>query len=98
MAGPADPAGEGGFGDLVSAPSNAQGDAAPRRLMPVLFIGVFMAALDTAIIGPASPALRAAFGVDNREVGLVMIVYILFSLPATALMANLSDRYGRRTV
>jgi len=98
MAGPADPAGEGGFGDLVSAPSNAQGDAAPRRLMPVLFIGVFMAALDTAIIGPAIPALRAAFGVDNREVGLVMIVYILFSLPATALMANLSDRYGRRTV
>ena len=66
--------------------------------MPVLFIGVFMAALDTAIIGPAIPALRAAFGVDNREVGLVMIVYILFSLPATALLANLSDRYGRRTV
>jgi MFS family permease len=72
--------------------------AAPRRLMPVLFIGVFMAALDTAVIGPAIPALRAAFGVDNREIGLVMIVFILFSLSSTALMANLGDRYGRRPV
>ena len=66
--------------------------------MTVLFIGVFMAALDTAVIGPAIPALREAFGVDNREVGLVMIVFILFSLSSTALMANLSDRYGRRPV
>ena len=57
-----------------------------------------MAALDTAIIGPAIPALREAFGVDNREVGLVMVVFILFSLTSTALMANLSDRHGRRPV
>ncbi len=66
--------------------------------MPVLFIGVFMAALDTAVIAPAIPALRAAFGVDNREVGLVLIVFILFSLCSTALLANLSDRHGRRPV
>jgi len=71
---------------------------AARRLMPVLFVGVFMAALDTAVIGPAIPALRAAFDIDNREVGLVMSVFILFSLCSTALMANLSDRYGRRPV
>ncbi len=82
----------------MSALLRSTGDAVPRRLMPVLFIGVFMAALDTAVIGPAIPALRAAFGVDNREVGLVMIVFILFSLSSTALMANLSDRYGRRPV
>jgi len=66
--------------------------------MPVLFIGVFMAALDTAVIGPAIPALREAFGIDNRSVGLVTIVFILFSLPCTALMANLGDRHGRRPV
>ena len=66
--------------------------------MPVLFAGVFMAALDTAVIGPAIPALRAAFDIDNREVSLVTIVFILFSLSSTALMANLSDRYGRRPV
>jgi multidrug resistance protein len=74
------------------------GGSAARRLMPVLFVGVFMSALDTAVIGPAIPALRAAFGVDNRLVGLVMSVYVLFSLCSTALMANLSDRYGRRPV
>jgi MFS family permease len=66
--------------------------------MPVLFIGVFMAALDTAVIGPAIPALREAFAVDNREVGLVMTVFILCSLCSTALMASLSDRYGRRPI
>ena len=78
--------------------SPAPGTEAPRRLLPVLYTGVFMAALDTAIIGPAIPALREAFGVDNREVGLVMVVFILFSLTSTALMANLSDRHGRRPV
>lgn len=78
--------------------SPAAGHEPPRRLLPVLYTGVFMAALDTAIIGPAIPALRAAFGVDNREVGLVMVVFILFSLTSTALMANLSDRHGRRPV
>jgi multidrug resistance protein len=82
----------------MSAVSSPVGDASPRRLMPVLFIGVFMAALDTAVVGPAIPALREAFGVDNRAVGLVMSVFVLFSLCSTALMANLSDRYGRRPV
>jgi MFS family permease len=78
--------------------SSPESDSAARKLMPVLFIGVFMAALDTAIIGPAIPALRSAFGVDNREVGLVMVVFIMFSLCSTALMANLGDRHGRRPV
>ncbi len=66
--------------------------------MPVLFIGVFMSALDTAVIAPAIPALREAFGIDNREASLVMISFIMFSLTSTALMANLSDRYGRRPI
>jgi MFS family permease len=70
----------------------------PRGLMPVLLAGVFLAALDTAIVAPALPALRASFDLAQREVGLVMIVFILFSLPATALMANLGDRHGRRPV
>ncbi len=66
--------------------------------MPTLYVGVFMAALDTAVIGPAIPALRAAFAIDNRAVGLVMIVFVLVALCSTALMANLSDRHGRRPV
>ena len=82
----------------MSHPSKTTAGGGTRRLMTVLFIGVFMAALDTAVIGPAIPALRAAFGVDNRQVGLVMIVFILFALSSTALMANLSDRHGRRPI
>mgnify|MGYP003377425255 CR=1 FL=1 len=42
------------------APKDAT--AAPRRLMPVLLTGVFMAALDTAVIAPAIPVLRESFG------------------------------------
>jgi MFS family permease len=82
----------------MSSVLGSAGPSASRRLMPVLFIGVFMAALDTAVIAPAIPALREAFALDNRAVGLVMIVFILCSLTSTALMANLGDRYGRRPV
>jgi MFS family permease len=80
----------------VASPEAAA--AASRRLLTVLFIGVFMSALDTSVIGPAIPVLRRAFGVDNRMVSLVMTVFILFSMASTALMANLSDRHGRRPV
>ncbi len=72
--------------------------AARTRILTVLFVGVFMAALDAAVVAPAIPALRSAFGVDNRQIGLVTIVFSLCSLTSTALMAALSDRFGRRTV
>jgi MFS family permease len=57
-----------------------------------------MSALDTAIVGPAIPVLREAFAIDNRMVGLITSVFVLFSLCSTALMANLSDRHGRRPI
>ena len=82
----------------MSVTAGSDQDAAPKGLITVLFTGVFMAALDTAIVGPAIPVLRETFGVDNRTVGLVMSVFVLFSLCSTALMANLSDRYGRRPI
>ncbi|NWF80679.1 MAG: MFS transporter [Chloroflexi bacterium] len=69
-----------------------------RRILTVLFIGVFMSALDAAIIAPAVPALRAAFGVDNSQIGMLTIVFSLFTLSSTTLMASLGDRYGRRRV
>jgi MFS family permease len=82
----------------MSAVNASPGAPAAGRLLPVLFVGVFLAALDTAVIAPAIPALRESFGLDLREAGLVMIVFILLSLPSTALMANLGDRIGRRPV
>jgi len=90
-------------GPVVGAPVTASAfndarDPAARRLLTALFIGVFMSALDTAVIAPAIPALRAAFGVDNRQISLVTVIFILGSMPSTALMANLGDRHGRRAV
>ena len=80
-------------------PATAQAaDAAQRRLVQVLFVGVFMAALDAAIVGPVLPALRAAFGIDNRTAGLLSTVFALSSMCSTALMAYFSDRHGRRPV
>ncbi|MFN7458899.1 MAG: hypothetical protein ACK5U0_16035, partial [Gemmatimonas sp.] len=48
---------------------------ARRRLLTVLFAGVFMAAMDAAVIAPAIPAVREGCGVDNRQLGLVRIVF-----------------------
>jgi EmrB/QacA subfamily drug resistance transporter len=73
-------------------------DAKQGRLVQVLFVGVFMAALDSAIVGPVLPALRAAFGIDNRTAGLLSTVFSLSSMCSTALMAYFSDRHGRRPV
>jgi MFS family permease len=83
---------------MPPTPQAAQPGAASRRLLTVLFIAVFMSALDTSVIGPAIPVLRAAFGVDNRQVGLVMTLFVLFSMVSTAFLANLGDRRGRRPV
>lgn len=82
----------------MAVKAESDGGTVPKGLITVLFTGVFMAALDTAIVGPAIPVLRETFGVDNRAVGLVMSVFVLFSLCSTALMANLSDRLGRRPI
>ena len=68
------------------------------RILAVLFTGVLMGALDIAIIGPAFPAVREAFGVDERAAAWMITLYVLANLIGTPLMAKLSDRYGRRSV
>jgi EmrB/QacA subfamily drug resistance transporter len=72
--------------------------ASPSKILWVLFVGVLMGALDIAIVGPALPALRAEFGVDERGVAWVFTIYVLFNLVGTPLNAKLSDRLGRRVV
>lgn len=67
-------------------------------LLTVLFLGVLMGALDIAIVGPALPALRAAFGVDDRSLAWVFTIYVFFNLVGAPLMAKLSDRAGRRPI
>ncbi|GIK72847.1 MAG: MFS transporter [Chloroflexota bacterium] len=69
-----------------------------NRVLWILFFGVLMAALDIAIVGPALPAIKAAFQVDERLLSWVFNIYVLMNLVGTPLMAKLSDRYGRRSI
>lgn len=72
--------------------------AAPRRLLPILFLGVLMAALDIAIVGPALPAIRDHFGVDERATAWVFNTFVLFNLLGLPFMARASDVFGRRVL
>jgi len=76
----------------------APAPASTATILAVLFTGVLMGALDIAIVGPALPALRAEFGVDERAIAWVLTIYVLFNLIGTPVMAKLSDRLGRRAV
>jgi MFS family permease len=67
-------------------------------MLATLFAGVLLGALDIAIVGPALPAIQAAFGVDGRALAWVFNLYILVSLVAAPLLAKLSDVAGRRNV
>jgi MFS family permease len=69
-----------------------------RAVLAVLFVGVLLAALDIAIVGPALPAIRATLDVSNRWLPAAFSVYVLFYLVGTPLLAKRSDRLGRRRV
>jgi len=68
------------------------------KVLLVLMAGVFMAALDTAIVGPAIPAIKASFGIGDRSIIWIYNIYILMYMIGMPLMARLSDVYGRRMV
>jgi EmrB/QacA subfamily drug resistance transporter len=69
-----------------------------NKILTVLFIGVLMAALDIAIVGPALPAIQKQFNIDERSVSWIFAVYVLFNLIGTPLMAKLSDVISRRKI
>ncbi len=66
--------------------------------LAVLFVGVLIAALDIAIVGPALPAIRDTFAVGARWLPAAFTVYVLFYLIGTPLLGKRSDRHGRRRV
>ncbi len=70
----------------------------PGKILPVLFAGVLMAALDIGIVGPALPAIQASFGADERGLSWVFGIYILFQLVGAPVLAKFSDRQGRRAI
>ncbi|MEO0557737.1 MAG: MFS transporter [Bacteroidota bacterium] len=70
----------------------------PPRLLGVLFLGVLLAALDIAIVGPALPALREAFVLSERAVAWTFTAFVLSNLVGLPVTAALADRAGRRRV
>ena len=72
--------------------------ARERATLAVLFVGVLLAALDIAIVGPALPAIQATFAVAPRWLPAVFSVYVLLYLVGTPLLSKRSDRHGRRRV
>ena len=70
----------------------------PRTVLALLFVGVLVAALDIAIVGPALPAIGDTYGVGSRLLSWVFSVYVLFYVVGAPLLAKLSDRIGRRGV
>ncbi len=69
-----------------------------NKILLVLFIGVLMGAIDIAIVGPALPAIKNYFNIDNRNLVWIYTIYVLFFMIGTPFMAKLSDRQGRRFI
>lgn len=69
-----------------------------NKVLVLLFLGVFMGALDIGIVGPALPSMESFFNINARSASWVFAIYILFFMIGTPLMAKLSDMYGRRPV
>jgi MFS family permease len=67
-------------------------------LIPLLFAGVLMGALDLAIIGPALPAIQAEFGMNDRQLSVLFNAYVLCQIVGTPLLAKLSDRFGAQAI
>ena len=73
-------------------------DKTRNQILLVLFLGVFMGALDIAIVAPALPAIQGSFMVGERALTWTFTIYVLFNLIGTPLMAKLSDNRGRRAI
>lgn len=67
-------------------------------VLTVLFLGVLMAALDIAMLGPAIPAIRETFDLDDRSVTWILNAFVLFNLMGVPFMSKFADVYGRRLI
>ncbi|HYW94774.1 MAG TPA: MFS transporter, partial [Bacteroidales bacterium] len=69
-----------------------------KQILPLLFTGVMMGALDIAIIGPAFPAIQDTYHVSDRMLPWLLNIYVLFNLVSTPVMGKFSDLYGRKWI
>lgn len=71
---------------------------AQKGIMPILFVGVLMGALDISIVGPAIPSIEKALHITSQYSSWIFSIYVLFNLVGISLFARLSDIYGRRKI
>jgi EmrB/QacA subfamily drug resistance transporter len=69
-----------------------------KFLLPLLFFGVLMGALDISIVGPAIPSIDQSLKIEPRSLGWIFSVYVLANLIAISFFAKLSDIFGRRII
>ena len=74
-------------------------DTRTRNMILILFmIGVFMASLDTGIIGPVLPPIEESFNLTSRESSWVFTLFVIAFMVGSPIMAKFSDFYGRKRI
>lgn len=84
--------------NLQRSPLTGETNRPTRPVLIVLFFGVLMGAMDIAILGPAIPAIREAFGLTDRLVSWMFSVWVLANLVSVPVMTKLADRFGRKRI
>jgi len=69
-----------------------------KGIIPLLFVGVLMGALDISIVGPAIPSIEKSMNIMSQYSSWIFSIYVLFNLIGISLFARLSDIYGRRKI
>ncbi len=77
---------------------NSSSSQRSGRILIVLFLGVLMAAMDIAMLGPAKPAIQETFGVDERLGSWILNAFVLFNLMGVPVMSKMADIFGRRPI
>ncbi len=68
------------------------------KILITFVSGVFIGALDIAIVSPAIPVIITKLSIGPREIPWIISLYLLVYVVSTPLMTAFSDRYGRKKI
>ncbi len=68
------------------------------RVLIVIFVGAILIAIDAATVSPILESIQQFYGVNESVITWILNIEVLTLMLATPIMANLSDRYGRRNI
>jgi EmrB/QacA subfamily drug resistance transporter len=77
---------------------NGMGGGASRGVLLTVFLGTFMAPLDSSIVNVALPAIAADFSAGIVEVGWVVTAYLLMTSSLLLAAGRLGDTLGHKRV